>query len=191
MQEIVGGDYESVKNMIYKLALNKYSAMRKKRPDVEFDDVLSEAMYIYSLCLTTYKGGKGMKFSTFLYQNLVGRLKDFYNHQFKVVLCYEDLVRQNDKGNMVDKSYEASIESVEYELDENTKEMLEVAKEELSFEGYTVLKYIVSMEWQKGKIKNFPKNTWLATHFGYSLPLMDSIMGEIKSFWNNQGYLIA
>ena len=193
METIQGGDYESCKNMIYKLARDRYNLMKKRRADVEFEDVLSEAMYVYSLCLTTYKNGKGMKFSTYLYQNLVARLRDFYNHTFKEFITYEDWNMTNgDRSSAADyKRYEDNIISREYEIDEHTEEFLEVAKEELSYEGYIVLKYIVSMEWQKGRTKNLPANTWLANHFGYSLELTNSIMSEIRNFWNEQGYLVA
>ena len=189
MQEIKGGDYESCKNMIYKLALDRYNLMKKKRADVEFDDVLSEAMYIYSLCLTTYKNGKGMKFSTYLYQNLLARLRDYYKFTFKRFYNYEDM-------NFVDKEgetsrYEDNIISRKYEIDEYSQELIKVAEKELSYEAIVVLKYILSMKWQSAKVKNFPSNIRLANHFGYSMGLTESIMGEIKRFWSNIGWQVA
>ncbi len=185
--EIKGGDYESVKNMIYKLALERYNTIRRKRPDLEFDDLLGEAMCIYSQCLTTFKNSKGMKFTTYLYMNLYQRLIDYTMFTMREIKSYEDFNFVGKDGSV--KSYEESIVSPEYEI--SNEELFKAAKEELSYEGFIVFKYIVNREWEVGRRRMFPTNSSLAKHFGYSEDIINSIMCELRQFWNKTGWLVA
>lgn len=189
MREVEGGDYESCKNMIWKLALERFNKNKKRRPDVEFDDVLGEAMSIYTMCLENYDGKKGMKFTTYLYQNLVGRLVDFYRFGMREFIHYEDMNFDNDTSK--EKRYEDNIESRDYDIDDFTKELLRVAKEELSFEGYQVLQYIISRDWENSRQKQYPRNAYITHRFGYSPEIVESILSEIKHFWNNIGWMVA
>lgn len=185
--EIMGGDFESCKNMIYKMALDRYNQNKKRRPDVEFDDVLGEAYCIYSYCLANYKGNKGMKFTTYLYQNLLSRLRDYYLRTLKPISHYEDINLVGKDGSV--KRYEENISSPDYDID--NEELFQTAKEELSYEGFVVFKYIVRREWEVGKRRMFPTNSGLAKHFGYSIDIINSIMCEIKQFWNKTGWQVA
>lgn len=187
MKEIQGGDYESCKNMIYKLALDRYHKISKKRPDLEFDDLLGEAMCIYSQCLTTFNNNKGMKFSTYLYMNLFQRLIDYTMFTMREVKSYEDFNYVGKDGSV--KSYEESIVSPNYEIDND--ELFKIAKDELSYEAYIVFKYIARREWEVGRIRAFPTKSKLAKHFGYSIDIINSVMEEIKLFWNKIGWQVA
>ena len=109
-------DFESCKMMIYKLVDRKYHSMKFKRPDVQFEDLLSEGYLIYSMCLANYKGNKSTKFTTYLYQNLLGRLKDYYNCTLKPITHYEDM--NIGDGDDEDR-YENSLVS-NYDLERNT-----------------------------------------------------------------------
>jgi len=185
--EIKGGDYESVKNMIYKLTLERYNKIRRKRPDLEFDDLLGEAMCIYSQCLTTFKNSKGMKFTTYLYMNLYQRLIDYTMFTMREIKSYEDFNFVGKDGSV--KSYEESIVSPEYEI--SNEDLFKAAKEELSYEGFIVFKYIVNREWEVGRRRMFPTNSSLAKHFGYNEDIINSIMCELRQFWNKTGWLVA
>ena len=100
-------DFESCKNMIYKLALTAYRT-HSSRKDVQFDDVHSEAMLIYAMCLKNYDASKGMKFTTYLYTNLKGRLNDFYRCTMKPIEHYEDM-NDYDSRRHVEIRYEDNI----------------------------------------------------------------------------------
>ncbi len=189
MKEILGGDYESCKNMIWKLALDRFNKNKKRRPDVEFDDVLGEAMCIYSQCLENFNGNKGMKFTTYLYQNLLGRLADFYDFSMREMSHYEDMNFTDDSGK--DKRYEDNIVSCNYDVSESTKELIQIAKEELSYEGFQVFKYIISREWENSRQKCYPRNSYICKRFGYSPEITQSIMSEISHFWNKIGWQVA
>lgn len=187
--KIEGGDWESCKNMVYKLSLDKFNKMKNKRPDVEFDDVLSEAYCIYAQCLTTYRGNRGMKFSTFLYQNLLGRLKDFYNFGQKLIIHYENYNYQDKEGDV--KRFEENIVSPDYNLDRFNSELYAEAKEYLSYEGFVTFKYICERKYEAANRHVFPPVNILARKLGYSNQIMESIMYEIKMFWNQIGCKIA
>ena len=182
-------DFESCKNMIYKLALSTWKKKRYERPDVQFDDVYAEGQLIYAQCLQSYTGSKGTKFTTYLFQNLLGRLEDYYRCTMKEIRHYEDYSRNSNHSGTEDNSYESTIESCDYNLDNN--DLLITAKEELSYEGYQVLKYIISLEWQNAHAKIRPNTVSISCKFGYTPEIVDSIMGEIKSFWNRIGYAVA
>lgn len=179
-------DFESCKNMIYKLALNQYKKNRLRRPDVQFDDVYAEAQLIYANCLKSYTCSKGCKFTTYLYQNLLGRLPDFYRCTMKQIIHYEDF---QDKNCDDASSFEGNIETCDYNLDNS--DLLETAKEELSYEGFQVFKYIISREWENAHAKVKPATKSIASKFGYPEFVIESIMGEIKQFWNRIGYAVA
>ena len=177
--------FESVKNMIWKLALERFS--KEKRPDMEFDDVLAEAYWIYSMCLANFDEGKGMKFTTYLYQNLKARLRDYYRGKMKPLIRYEEFNVEGKDGSV--KSYEDSLVSPDYNM--NDVELMQSAKEELSYEAFQVFKYILSREWESPRQKVKPTNACLAKHFGYTMELIESIMEEIGEFWNRTGWMVA
>ena len=187
--EIKGGDFESCKNMIYKLSRNVYKQAKTvyHRDDLEFEDILNEGFLIYSMCLKSFKNNKSNKFTTYLYTNLWGRLNDYCRVTMKQISHYEDLNFVGKDG--ATRRYEESINSLDYEI--NNKELYELAKEELSYEGFTVFKYIVRREWEVGNRRAFPTNSVLAKHFGYSIDIINSVMGEIKQFWNKTGWQVA
>ena len=189
IRNIEGGDYESCKNMIWKLALDRFNKNKKRRPDVEFDDVLGEAMMIYTNCLENFDGNKGMKFTTYLYQNLVGRLVDYYKFGMREFSHYEDMNFKDDSGK--DKRYEDNIESCNYDISSQTNELMITAKEELSYEGFQVFKYIIGREWENARQKCYPRNAYMCKRFGYTPEIMESIMSEIRHFWNKIGYAVA
>ena len=191
MVEVLGGDYESCKNMIWKLALSRYNKNKKRRPDVEFDDVLGEAMTIYTECLHNFDGSKGMKFSTYLYQNLLGRLADYYKFGIREMIHYEDMNLKDGDSDVDSKRYEDNIISCDYSISDSNKELMAAAKEELSYEGYQVFKYIISREWENARQKCAPRNSYIHKKFGYSHEIVESIMSEIGQFWNRQGWMIA
>lgn len=184
--EIQGGDYESCKNMIYKLALERYHKCGRTE-EVEFEDLLSEAMCVYAWCLANFKNKKGMKFTTYLYMNIRARLRDYMLCTVKPLGHYEDFNLVGKDGSI--KTYEESIVSPDYEI--NNEALFKSAKEELSYEGFVVFKYIVKREWEVGRRRTFPTNSVLAKHFGYSEDIMNSIMAEIRQFWNKTGWQVA
>ena len=178
MVEVNDERFISCKNMIYKLALQRWNAMKSKRKDVEFEDVLSEAYWIYSWCLKNWKEGAGSKFTTYLYTQLRGRLADYYKIQAKLMNLYEDITIGDEEES---KSVIETV-SKEYDLSAELTEFLDDAKEVLSYEALTVLKYLLSWEWKSQSKHKVPSNGILCKHFGYPPDVMGSVMGEIKKF---------
>lgn len=177
-------DFESCKNMIWKEVITRFNKMKNKRKDVEFDDLLSEGYMIYSWCLQSYEEKKGSKFTTYLCMNLKGRLRDYYNHTFKEINLYEDSALKNRNPQVDD--YETTIKSIEYDLSEETKSIIEDGENELSYEANEVLKYILSREWETKMRRNMPSNAQISKKFGYPSEIVESVMFEIKQFWMNR-----
>ena len=184
-------EFEKYANMIYKLALREYHGRKAERPDIQFDDVYSEGLLIYTMCLKEYNSNKGMKFSTYLYQNLWARLADFYKCGLKEIKHYEDLQSGKYTDGNKPVRFEDTLTADNYEIDEKTKDLIESAREYLSYEGFQVFKYIISYEWVGKKAKVKPNVKSISQKFGYSPMIIDSIMGEIKQFWNKEGWKVA
>ena len=178
-------DFESCKKMIYKLVDRKYHKMKFKRPDVQFDDLMSEGFLIYSMCLANYKGDKSAKFTTYLYTNLVGRLDDYYHCTMKKIVHYEDF-NLNDSDD--EERFENQLVS-NYDL--NNSDLLVCAKENLSYEAYKVFEFIVSCKWQNAGNRSNPSDAVIAKAIGLPRIVVSSVMGEIKQFWNKTGYAVA
>lgn len=171
------------KNMIYKLVNNQWDKLQKcKRADIEFEDLEGEAWWIYSWCLQNYKEGKGTKFTTYLYQQLKGRLHDYCKVTMKPITRYPIIDEENE-----DK-FEEMIVSHEVP---DCKELYDEADEYLSYEAKTVLKYIVSREWENENHKKMPCKSQIKEFTGFSNGLVSDIMSELKTFWNEHGYMVA
>ena len=175
---------DNCKNMIYKLAMDRWFRMKKNRPEVEFDDVLSEAYLIYAWCLQNYDNSKNTKFTTYLYMQLRGRLCDYYNFTFSYMDLYENYAIKSDSFD--DNSYEDLIVSGNYELDEETEDLYVLAKEELSFEANEVLGYILSRDWENSQRHCGPSIGQICKKFGYPRQVVESVMGEIGAFWRKR-----
>lgn len=176
--------FDDCKNMIYKLAMDRWFKMKKNRPEVEFDDVLGEAYLIYAWCLQNYDCTKDTKFSTYLYMQLRGRLCDYYNFTFAYMDLYEN--HNANKDDVDSNAYEDSIVSGDYEIDKETEELYETAKEQLSFEANEVLRYILSREWENKQRHCSPSIGQISKKFGYPNQVVSSILGEIKVFWRSR-----
>jgi hypothetical protein len=175
-----GLSYEGCKNMIYKLALDRWARMRCMRPEVDFEDVLGEANMIYAWCLQHYSTDKNTKFTTYLYMQLRGRLRDYYNFTFSYMDLYENMVSPENSG---DDTYEDKIISKEYNIDRQVDEFCEDARLDLSYEGNQVLRYILSREWENSRRHNAPSAGQISKKFGYPRPVVESILNEIKGYW--------
>ena len=176
-------DFENCKNMIWKNVLVRFNMMKRSRPEVEFDDLLSEGYFIYSWCLKNYDEKKNAKFTTFLYMNLRQRLKDYYDFTCKKINLYEDTVKHIDSD---DRDFVDNIVSINYDLSDESKSIIEDGESELSYEANEVLKYILSREWENKMRRNMPSNAQICKKFGYPPEIVESVMFEIKQFWMNR-----
>lgn len=182
---MVDEDMKMYENLVYKLALDRYNKMHNTRKDVELDDVVGEAWWVYSWCLKNYQAGKGMKFSTYLYMQIRGRLADFYKIQSKPMNLYSDM---NIMSEGEEKEY---IETIPKDYSDHSKigyEILEEAKEELSYEGYITLAYILSRKWQSRPTIRKPTPAALKKGTGYPPEVLQSILGEIKGYFKKKKF---
>lgn len=177
--------FEECKNMIYKMVLEQWNKMKFKRNDVDFEELLSEGYLIYSWCLQNYDDSKKVKFTTYLYTQLKGRLDDYYHFGFRANKenLYEDCKPENLD---IKNDYESTISSPDYNLDKERIELYEEADKELSYEANEVLKFILSRKWECASRRNKPTNAQISKKFGYPEYIVESIMGEIKSFWSKR-----
>ena len=60
---------------------------------------------------------------------------------------------------------------------------MEAAENSLSYEGKKVLGFILSREWESKMRRNKPTNAQISRKFGYPPEVVESVMGELKMFW--------
>ena len=176
-------DLENCKNMIWKLTLNRFNKMKYKRPDIEFEDLLSEGYWVYAWCLKNYDDHKKTKFTTYLYTQLNGRLRDYYTSKITTMNLYEDYVDEDcDKKT----SFEDQLVSKRYDLSEDLVYLNIDASENLSYEAQDILKFILSRKWETASNHKAPSNERISKMTGYPKDIVNSAMGEIKHFWTNR-----
>lgn len=173
--------FDNCKNIIKKLVGERYQRMRISRPDVDFEDLLSEGYAIYAWCLQNFNDSKNMKFTSYLYMNLKGRLADYYKCTVKPINLYEDY-RYTQK-EVVDDTFEENIVSKPYDLSSEVSSIYSEAEENLSYEANLVLKYILSRDWESATRRTAPSLAQIRKRFGFTQEVVDSVMGEIKSYW--------
>jgi len=175
---MIDKQFDQYKNLIYSLVRERWQKQRYSRPDVSFDDLLSEGYYIYSWCLNHYDGSKNAKFITYLYIQLKGRLVDYYKITHKKVNLYEDCATDDAKSD-----FESCLNSLDYKLGEDNT-LYKDAEEQLSYEGNQVFRYLLSCKWMNDGRRKKPSYGQINEKFGYPYEVIDSIMGEIRMFWN-------
>ena len=164
--------FEKYTKIIYKRA-HEFS----KAYNIPYEEMQSQGYLIYCECLKNYEVGKA-SFSTYLYIQL-GRLRDFaktYCRQqgYLIQDYYKDYYGENE-------DYEQKIPA--FTITSTTKELLEDARTEMSYNAFLLLKWIVSYQWsEEGKKK--PTISQAVCYFNLSRKTVENAWNEIKNFWN-------
>ena len=176
--------FNTCKNMIYSLVLERFKKMKHSRPDVSFEDLLSEGYYVYSWCLNNYTEKKNTKFTTYLYLQMRQRLLDYYFSTHKIFGLYEDvLINDKEKEN---HTYESAIVSKDYNISKTSEELIQEAKKELSYDAYQVFDYILGREWETKNNRKTVYKKQIIKHFGFPEDIGDSIWNELTNFWSKK-----
>lgn len=172
------------RDMVYKFVNRQWKICKEsRREDIEFEDIEGEAWWVYAHCLRNFDAKKGMKFSTYLYQNLHSRLRDYCKVTMKPITSYP-IFDEDDNGDTFEERLRAREES------DITPFMAE-AKEKLSYEAYKVLEYIVGWQWISEFHKTKPSLSQISSVTGFPSIVVNDAMSEIKMFWNDVGYKVA
>ena len=167
-------------NMIQKLA-HKVSRLYQ----VEYEDMEAQGYLIYCECLQNYEITKA-SFSTYLYINLVGRLKSYaltVSRQ-KGIALYDLL---NDDISDLDEDTSALLSTEDDNVTQ--QELLDEAKKCLSHDSYIILKWIISRTWER-KGKHKPSINTVVELFGWNRIKVKKCWDECKNFWLNEGIML-
>ena len=161
------GMFEKYVNMCRKVAW-KFASANK----MNYEDFEQEAFLIYCECLEKYDVTKS-SFSTYLFINLNGRLKSFKEKDDREFSHIQE-----------DEQVFANTEYFNIDVEPTIKELLESAKQILSDVAYTLIKYILSRNWEGGWYKNFNKK--VAKKFlNVSEKELEPVWEECSFWWNN------
>ena len=145
-----------------------------KKTGVDFEELQAQGALIYCFCLEKYDSTKA-NFSTILYLALNGLSQYTY--------YYNDRYRNEDLNETVEDTIEAKSDSV------SARELLQVAKDELSRDAYRCLEWIIGRTWDfHGRLK--PTLTMVISQFGWKRKYVEMVWNDCKSFWNRTGWAL-
>lgn len=174
--------FEEYQNLIYKRA----SCISKKY-HYEYDECLAIGYEIFVNSVKTFDETKGAKFSTYLYTEL-NRIADEVKKQMRMSQ-YELL---NDIP--VDADDCVIDEIIESRVNPDNTKLFELAKKELSYEGYKLLQWITSFSWQNWdakRVATVPTKKLAIKGCGFKREVVESAWSECESFWNKEGWRVA
>jgi len=154
-----------------------------KKYGQEFKEVESEGFKIYLEALERYDPDKG-SFSTHLWSRL-RTLGDFCKKQqrdsgvsLEVLVDYMNLEMEEGQA-------EDYIEAPEYGITQES--FLAEAKEELPWDSYRILFFLVKREWDRHDRKWIPSRTWLKQYFikheGYCYNQFMRAWESLENYW--------
>jgi hypothetical protein len=168
--------------------VDKYINMIRKRAhyfarlyNIEYQELEDQGREIYCISLRDYDITKEAKFSTFLCQNLWGRLKD-YCEEIRRDVIYDvcELQPALDIVNP-EKSYDINL-------------LKNIAKKMLSKNGYELFVWIVERDWEYFGC-NKPSNHDMRVIFcgikQWDISIFCETWSELKYFWNNRIFELA
>ena len=160
-----------IRNISWKIA---------KKYNLEYSDVEAQGFLIYCMALESYDVSKS-SFSTYLYIQLQGRLKD-YAMQLKNSAEKENgCVYELAEDEYYLDPFLLSCESKDYLLE---NEFIEKAYKVLDTDSFNVLKYMISFEWLKENRRK-PTVTDVMRKFGINRDRANILWNNCCKFWQN------
>lgn len=150
---------------------------------LDYSDVESQGFEIYCISLRDFNPFKAT-FSTFLYRNLSGRLKDYCKAASKAEIANESL----DK-TLSDESAETHLDILparKYEL--SSTGLKQYAKDVLSPDGYTLFCWILDRQWENYDQNNsiIRSTIWAFwTIKKWKINRIYKTWNEIRDFWRS------
>ena len=150
---------------------------------MDYEDVESQGFLIYCVSLEKYKKGKA-SFSTHLYINLRGRLKD-YCEQVKCRKCNDVSLNA-----LLESDFEHGLEKDCFPAREegpSDEQFLLYAELYLSSSAYKVLKWLLTNRLSEFRSKTNPALKSISKKLNIKYLTLDLIWQEITDFWNIRG----
>jgi len=175
--------FEDYVNMVRKRAWY-YSRIYK----MDYDEVESQGFLIYCMSLKTYESKKA-SFSTFLYRNLSGRLRD-YCQQIKdktwqdMHLCDSYIPEIKNNVN-INEEIDFDIFKARETITE--EEFILYAKCILTSRAYYVLRFLLKDQLIEFHSKSKPSLVKISKKLNIELDELVLIWKELKDFWNYKG----
>ena len=148
---------------------------------MEYSEVEAQGFLIYCMCIKYYQKNKA-SFSTYLYRNLSGRLRDFCRNR----------AQQENKECCLEEIFDEEIASkigfdffVARENGPSVKQLLDYAKCYLSGEAYSILKWLLTD--QLAELGICPSLSLISKASKIPLLVLDVFWQELRDFWNIKG----
>jgi len=142
---------------------------------MDYLDLESQGFLIYCMCLKKYKKSKA-SFSTFLYQNLSGRL-----------LYYCKQKNEMEGLDNFDEPFETFIDLWQARESHPVEGFLQYAYDYISIDAYKILKWLVYDQLADFQSKTNPSLNVMSQRLSMPLEKLKAIWQEIGDFWNSRG----
>lgn len=152
-----------------------------KKYGVDYEDVEAQGFLIYCMILESYDVSKA-GFSTYLYIQLSGRLKDYAEGIKNISNKENGVVLELNEDEYKTDPFLLSCESKDYDL--NNYEIIEKAKKNLDADSFNVFNYIINFEWLKENRRK-PTITDIMRRFGVNRDKANTLWDNCRNFWLN------
>ena len=156
---------------------------------MDYEEVEAHGFWIYCKALENYKKNKNASFSTFLYINLSGRLRDYcrsLNHKTRLDESLEDSI--TDECTI---SYKDSLQ--DRRINYTKEELMLFAKSVLSADAYKILCWVLDRSWENEDVTQKKIHASLQYAFcdvkKWSLDRVYKSWIELKDCWNSGLFL--
>lgn len=151
-----------------------------KKYNLDYDEIESQGFLIYCLAVENYDISKA-SFSTHLYINLNGRLKDYALSVKRIDKWEGGRVYELQADCQRLDPFLFTAESRDYEL---ANDFFEKARKNLDSDSYNVFEFIASFEWLKnGRAK--PTISDVMRKFGIDREKANVLWNNCRAFWRN------
>jgi len=159
-----------------------------RKYEMEYSDVEAQGFLIYCISLQDYKSKKA-SFSTFLFRNLNGRLRD-YCRQIKNKTCRDMhlcdcYIPENKVHDNLNEDVDFDIFKARETITE--EEFLFYAKCFLTPIAYNILKWVLEDQLLEVRSKSNPSLVTISKMLRIEIEELKKVWNELIEFWNYRG----
>jgi hypothetical protein len=142
---------------------------------MDYEDIEAQGFLIYCMAIRDYNK-KRASFSTFLYRNLSGRLRDYCKQKTEA-----------ESLDNFDEAFESFTDLFEARKDCPQEQFLQYAHDYLTPFAFKILKWLVQDQLSCLRSKTKPSLISMAKILSVSLDTLNSAWQELSDFWNLKG----
>ncbi|MDR1838681.1 MAG: hypothetical protein LBQ93_03730 [Treponema sp.] len=159
----------------YVKMIRKFAWQYAKKFRMDYSDVEAQGFLIYSMAIQDFHKKKA-SFSTYLYINLHGRLRDYCRIKTK-----------KEYLDNLDKPFETYIDLWEAKEEQSIDQFLQYAQSDLSSTAFNILKWLLNDRLSGFKSCKNPSLVTMSEKLSMDIVTLKLAWQELSNFWNWRG----